>query len=231
MVAPLPGDRGGGDLLALVLAMDPARSVRERGREGQLPGRRAEGRARAVPARGSARRWLTDEGMAASTRAATAARYAWDLRWEPAPARLRPRPSAAARGEDREDDPLPSASRRRGERHGRRSAAARIEIAGARGGQAHLWGSKHATPLGLGALQRLHGADGSAADAFVDGVSVFVPRFGRELGPNTPVVARVGGTRPALDRPARGPAQPERLRARGLALRGAGAAAASCAGR
>jgi hypothetical protein len=28
---------------------------------------------------------------------------------------------------------------------------------------------------------------------FVDGVSVFVPRFGREIGPNTPVVARVGG--------------------------------------
>jgi hypothetical protein len=27
--------------------------------------------------------------------------------------------------------------------------------------------------------------------AFVDGVSVFVPRFGRELGPNTPVVGRL----------------------------------------
>ena len=27
----------------------------------------------------------------------------------------------------------------------------------------------------------------------MDGVSVFVPRLGREIGPSTPVVARVGG--------------------------------------
>ena len=49
---------------------------------------------------------------------------------------------------------------------------------------------------------------------FVDGVSVFVPRFGRELGPNTPVVARVGRRGPALDQPAGGAAQPERVRPR-----------------
>ena len=28
---------------------------------------------------------------------------------------------------------------------------------------------------------------------FIDGVSVFVPRFGREVGPTTPVVGRFGG--------------------------------------
>jgi hypothetical protein len=31
------------------------------------------------------------------------------------------------------------------------------------------------------------------ADAFVDGVSVIVERFGREVGPSTPVVARLDG--------------------------------------
>ena len=30
-------------------------------------------------------------------------------------------------------------------------------------------------------------------DTFVDAVSVFVARFGREVGPNTPVVGRIGG--------------------------------------
>ena len=67
-------------------------------------------------------------------------------------------------------------------------------MAGARGGQAHLWGSKHATRWAWAHCNDFTGPDGRARDeTFIDGVSVFVPRFGREIGPNTPVVARIGG--------------------------------------
>jgi len=70
----------------------------------------------------------------------------------------------------------------------------RLELACARGAQAHLWGSKHA-----GAWAWVHCNDFMTEDgepvpgAFIDGVSVIVPRLGRELGPNTPVVARIDG--------------------------------------
>jgi len=69
-----------------------------------------------------------------------------------------------------------------------------IELAGARGGQAHLWGSKHAARWAWAHAGDLRGLDGERRPgAYVDGVSVFVPRFGRELGPSTPVVGRFGG--------------------------------------
>jgi hypothetical protein len=67
----------------------------------------------------------------------------------------------------------------------------RLDIAAARGGQAHLWGSKHATRWAWAHASDF--GDAAGPGSFVDGVSVFVPRFGRELGPNTPVVARVHG--------------------------------------
>jgi hypothetical protein len=71
----------------------------------------------------------------------------------------------------------------------------RIDIAEAVGGQAHLWGSKHATRWAWAHCNDFTGPDGtSRRGAFIDGVSVYVPRFGREIGPNTPVVARIGGT-------------------------------------
>lgn len=67
-----------------------------------------------------------------------------------------------------------------------------LELRGARGGQAHLWGSKHANSWAWVHCNDFARANGTRADgAFVDGVSVFVPRFGREVGPSTPVVARV----------------------------------------
>ena len=70
----------------------------------------------------------------------------------------------------------------------------RLEIAGARGGQAHLWGSKHATRWAWAHCNDFTDAAGQPRrESFLDGVSVFVPRFGRELGPNTPVVGRFGG--------------------------------------
>src|SRR3954452_3777543 len=64
-----------------------------------------------------------------------------------------------------------------------------LELRGARGGQAHLWGSKHANRWAWVHCNDFAGHDG----AFVDGVSVFVPRFGREIGPSTPVVGRLLG--------------------------------------
>jgi hypothetical protein len=74
-------------------------------------------------------------------------------------------------------------------------AGERLELSGAPGGQAHLWGSKHASRWAWVHCSDLRTSDGEPADdAFVDGVSVFVPRFGRELGPNTPVVGRIGGS-------------------------------------
>ncbi len=76
----------------------------------------------------------------------------------------------------------------------------RLELSGARGAQAHLWGSKHASAWAWVHCNDFQPLDGEpVADAFVDAVSVIVPRFGREVGPNTPVVARVDGedsTRP-----------------------------------
>jgi hypothetical protein len=68
----------------------------------------------------------------------------------------------------------------------------KLELAGARGGQAHLWGSKHAGTWVWAHCNDLRTLAGEAADgAFVDAVSVFVPWFGGEVGPSTPVVARI----------------------------------------
>lgn len=62
------------------------------------------------------------------------------------------------------------------------------------GGQAHLWGSKHARRWAWLHCNDMTTAGGEPVeDTFVDGVSVFVPRFGREIGPSTPVVGRFLG--------------------------------------
>jgi hypothetical protein len=69
-----------------------------------------------------------------------------------------------------------------------------LTLDGARGAQAHLWGSKHAARWAWAHANDLRGLDGERrAGTYLDGVSVFVPRFGRELGPSTPVVGRFGG--------------------------------------
>jgi hypothetical protein len=70
----------------------------------------------------------------------------------------------------------------------------RIDVAAAKGGQAHLWGAKHANRWAWAHCNDFVDSSGRPAPGtFVDGVSVFVPRFGREIGPSTPVVSRVGG--------------------------------------
>ncbi|MBV9311429.1 MAG: hypothetical protein JOZ73_11380 [Solirubrobacterales bacterium] len=71
----------------------------------------------------------------------------------------------------------------------------RVEVRGAKGAQAHLWGSKHASSWAWVHCNDFSTSDGEPVDdTFVDGVSVLVPRFGRELGPSTPFVARVDGS-------------------------------------
>jgi hypothetical protein len=68
-----------------------------------------------------------------------------------------------------------------------------LELAGILGGQAHLWGSKHASSWAWVHCNDFVNSEGEPVDAFIDGVSVTVPRLGREIGPNTPVVARIDG--------------------------------------
>jgi hypothetical protein len=69
-----------------------------------------------------------------------------------------------------------------------------LAIASARGGQAHLYGSKHAARwawIHAGDFTDPHGMP--VPDTFVDGVSVFVPRLRREVGPSSPFVGRFLG--------------------------------------
>ena len=55
----------------------------------------------------------------------------------------------------------------------------RLELRGAKGGQAHLWGSKHAASWTWAHCNDFSTLDGEPSPGdFVDGVSVIVPRFG-----------------------------------------------------
>ena len=63
-----------------------------------------------------------------------------------------------------------------------------LELSGARGGQAHLWGAKHASRWCWLHASDLEGVDGSPRRGdWIEAVSVVTPRAGREVGPNTPV--------------------------------------------
>ncbi len=73
-------------------------------------------------------------------------------------------------------------------------AGRQLELEGVRGGQAHLWGSKHASSWAWTHCNDFESLDGEPAPStFVDAVSVFVARLGREVGPNTPVVGCIDG--------------------------------------
>ncbi|MGZ4303740.1 MAG: hypothetical protein ACXVEW_01390 [Solirubrobacteraceae bacterium] len=71
----------------------------------------------------------------------------------------------------------------------------RLELSATPGAQAHLWGSQHARSWVWVHCNDLHTVDGEPVpDSFVDGVSVMVPRMGREIGPSTPIVGRLHGS-------------------------------------
>lgn len=190
MVAPLPG-AGEATCSLWLCAMDPTDSGRNVGVKTSLPV--ASLSARTDPFHlhiGDA--WLGDHGMDGAIEI-DGTRYAWELEWHPSlPAVGHVHPVLRAAKLAKTVLFLPHPDLEVGGKVwlGER----RFDISAARGGQAHLWGAKHASRWAWAHCNDF-AADGGAArpGTFVDGVSVFVPRFGRELGPNTPVVARVDG--------------------------------------
>ena len=70
-----------------------------------------------------------------------------------------------------------------------------LELDKVQGNQAHLYGSQHSERWAWTHCNDFATPDGEPVrDTFFEGVSVFVPRFGRpEMGPNTPIVARIRG--------------------------------------
>ena len=116
---------------------------------------------------------------------------AWDLRWTPSDRRYQHvHPMLGRLGVATTVLVLPHADLSidgRVELAGRR-----LEVADARGGQAHMWGSKHAGTWVWAHCNDLRTLAGDAAEgAFVDAVSAFAPRFGRHVGATTPAVARI----------------------------------------
>jgi hypothetical protein len=189
MVAPLPQTGDPATCSLWLCAMDPADPSRNVGVKSSLPVGLLS--ARREPFRlevGEA--WLDDGGMVGAIEH-EGRRYAWDLHWRPrlpAYGHVHPVLRAARIANTILFLPHPDV-----EVSGTVTLAERpIEVSKARGGQAHLWGSKHASHWACAHCNDFAG-DGRDAppDTFVDGVSVFVPRFGRQLGPNTPVVGRI----------------------------------------
>jgi hypothetical protein len=73
-------------------------------------------------------------------------------------------------------------------------AGRRLELSGAPGQQAHLWGSKHATAWSWAHCNDFTTLEGEPRPgSFVDGVSALLVAGSRELGTGTPVIARVDG--------------------------------------
>lgn len=131
---------------------------------------------------------LTDRGMAGGF-----GDVRWDLEWEPGPGgyeHVAPVLQRARIAKTVLVLPHADLSVRGTVAFGGRE----LTLDGARGGQAHLWGAKHAARWAwLHASDLETPAGDPCPGTFVDGVSVVVPRFGREVGPSTPVVARIGG--------------------------------------
>ena len=145
----------------------------------------------------------------------------------------RARPPAAARARDRQDDPRAAAPRPRGRGHGAlRRARARARRRPRRPGAPVGLQARRA--LGVGALQRPRAAlDGAPRPRRLHRrrLASSSPRFGRELGPSTPVVGRFGGEDFRVDRArSRVHAQPQPLRPddAGASRRATASAGSSC---
>src|SRR4051812_12479699 len=191
MVAPVAESGDDATCSLWLCAMDPADPSRNVGVKSSLPVPSLT--AQTDPFRlqvGDA--WLSDHGMRGAIDE-DGARYEWDLEWSPSlPAygHVHPLLRAARIAKTVLFLPHPDVGVSGTVSVGDR----RVEVASARGGQAHLWGSKHASRWAWVHCNDFSAGDAARAGAFIDGVSVFVPRFGRELGPNTPVVGRMDGT-------------------------------------
>jgi hypothetical protein len=130
---------------------------------------------------------LSDTGMAGAVEDAS-----WELRWDPgrpyehvAPLLRRARVAKTVLVLPHGDVAV-SGTVRLGDRE--------LRLDGVHGGQAHLWGSKHASRWAWAHCGDFTGPEGEARpDTFLDGVSVVVPRLGREVGPSSPVVGRLLG--------------------------------------
>jgi hypothetical protein len=114
----------------------------------------------------------------------------WDLHWEPGrtyepvPALLRPFASTVLVLSNAD-----TAVTGRCEFAGRS-----LELSGARGGQTHLWGRKHAQSWSWARCSDFRTESGEPVeDTFIDGVSAYVRRFGRELGPAILLAGRIDG--------------------------------------
>jgi hypothetical protein len=192
MVAPLSGTGEEATCSLWLCAMDRAEPQQNVGVKSTLPVDSLS--ARTAPFHlqiGDA--WLSDRGMAGAIEHG-GTRYSWELEWQPSlPAygHVHPLLRAARLAKTVLFLPHPDLQ----VTGTVWLAERRVDVSRARGGQAHLWGAKHASRWAWAHCNDFTGSDGAPREgAFVDGVSVFVPRFGRELGPNTPVVGRFGAT-------------------------------------
>jgi hypothetical protein len=191
MVAPMAQTREEATCSLWLCAMDPADPSRNVGVKSSLPVGALV--AQDEPFKlGVGEAWLSDHGMEGAI-VEDGVRYTWELEWSPrlpAYGHVHPLLRAGRLAKTVLFLPHPdlevSGTVHLGDR--------RIDVSRARGGQAHLWGSKHASRWAWVHCNDFAAADGTRRpDTFVDGVSVFVPRFGRELGPSTPVVGRLDG--------------------------------------
>jgi len=192
MVAPRPETGEEATCSVWFLAMDPHDPARSIGLKSTFPASRLS--ASSAPFRLEvAESWLSDHGAAGSAEQ-DGRTAAWELQWNPSlPAYGHVHPALRAARIAKTVLFLPHPDLEISgwiEWEGRR-----VDLSGARGGQAHLWGSKHAQRWAWAHCNDFTGAGGEPrTGTFMDGVSVFVPRFGRTIGPNTPVVARIGGS-------------------------------------
>jgi hypothetical protein len=187
MVAPLRSTAASGTCALWFLAMDPHAERRGVfGRKLTLPLEQL--RAEAEPFRLSiGEAVLSDGGMAGGFED-----IAWDLHWSPSRHYEHVHPLLRRAKAAQTVLVLPHADL---SIDGEVSyGGQRISLSGAHGGQAHLWGSKHARSWSWVHCNDFQTLDGDPTpDTFVDAVSVFVARLGREVGPSTPVVGRFDG--------------------------------------